>query len=113
MSDPKGLLIDNQSRCVHWNSQLDVVCFKLKCCQHYYACHSCHDALESHPVQKYNISQDPSSHVVLCGVCRNTMSFNQYRSKTASIRDQSLQCPFCCASFNPNCKLHYSIYFDI
>ncbi|SCU88745.1 LAME_0E01002g1_1 [Lachancea meyersii CBS 8951] len=111
MSVPKGLLVDNQSRCVHWNSKLDVVCFRFKCCDRYYACHSCHDFLEEHPIQRYKVANDSTTHVVLCGVCRNTMTFDQYRNGLTC--GSNLQCPFCSAPFNPNCKLHYNIYFDI
>ncbi|CEP62173.1 Hot13p LALA0_S04e09494g [Lachancea lanzarotensis] len=111
MPEPRGLLVDDQSRCVHWNSRVDVICFKFKCCQQYYACHSCHDALETHQIQRYKIAPGSSEHVVLCGVCRKTMTFEQYHHTLKC--DNNLQCPFCSASFNPNCNLHYSIYFDI
>ncbi|SCV02318.1 LANO_0F16710g1_1 [Lachancea nothofagi CBS 11611] len=111
MSLPRGLLIDNQTRCVHWNSELDIVCFKFKCCQKFYSCHSCHDSLETHTTKRYSLTKDQKEPVVLCGACRNIMTFDQYQSKLAC--GSHLQCPSCRAPFNPNCKLHYSIYFDI
>ncbi|SCU99443.1 LADA_0H19812g1_1 [Lachancea dasiensis] len=110
MCTPRGLLVDPQTRCVHWHSALDIVCFKFKCCKQYYACHSCHDHFESHPTQRYHLETDSQVPLVLCGACRTAMTFDQYQSELAC--KSSLQCPFCAAAFNPNCKLHYSLYFN-
>ncbi|CUS24882.1 LAQU0S21e00584g1_1 [Lachancea quebecensis] len=111
MDHPKGQLVDDQTRCIHWNSPLDVVCFKFECCEAFYACYSCHESQESHAIKRYNLTLEPAEKVVLCGVCKETMTFEEYRNgKTCG---DELGCPYCGAQFNPGCKLHYSIYFDM
>lgn len=101
----KGKLVDNESRCVHWHSTLDVIALRFKCCDQFYACYSCHDECETHEVEKYSVCTDSNASVplIICGVCKLQMTFPQY---------QALQCPRCSAHFNPGCKLHYHLYFD-
>ncbi|AET38894.1 Hot13p Ecym_3408 [Eremothecium cymbalariae DBVPG len=118
----KGRLIDAESRCVHWNSRLDIIALKLKCCESFYACYSCHQELthKDHATHKYNINKSPMEHVILCGVCKNTMTFQKYTSRSfgeadqegISTQNQPFCCPFCNSPFNPGCKLHYDLYFD-
>jgi uncharacterized CHY-type Zn-finger protein len=43
---------------------------------------------------------------VLCGNCGNEMTINTYLSSNN-------RCPSCQAAFNPNCSLHYHLYFEI
>lgn len=104
MPDVHGELIDNESRCVHWHSPLDVIALKFKCCQRFYACYSCHDKLAGHPPQRYNLRHDSNEKLVLCGVCRTQLTFEQY---------VELRCPRCAAHFNPGCKIHYDLYFEM
>lgn len=103
-----GKLVDNQSRCEHWKSPLDVISLKLKCCPgKYYACFDCHSELNdsNHTVVRYDILMDSEVNVVICGVCNHEMTFGQYNN-------ENLCCPNCSAKFNPLCKLHYNYYFD-
>ncbi|CCE65949.1 hypothetical protein TPHA_0N01680 [Tetrapisispora phaffii CBS 4417] len=111
MTDPyiKGLMVDDQSRCIHWNSELDVIAFKFKCCDSYYCCHSCHEETADHPIQRYDIDAESNTKVVICGVCKNEMTFQLYRDSDA--KHKGLSCPNCNAAFNPKCSLHYDIYF--
>jgi uncharacterized CHY-type Zn-finger protein len=99
-----GVNLDEQTRCAHWRSPLDVVAIKFVCCGKYYACHECHRELESHesvvwPRQRFG---EPA---VLCGVCRTELSVDTYLSST-------FECPFCAAGFNPGCADHYHLYFE-
>ncbi|SCW00834.1 LAFE_0C13036g1_1 [Lachancea fermentati] len=107
----RGDLVDEESRCVHWHSPLDVIAIKFKCCKTYYACYTCHQSLESHKVEKYSLKEDNNEHLVICGVCKTTMTFDTYRSNSGD--ERSLSCYACHAEFNPGCKLHYSEYFDM
>src|SRR6202012_5491024 len=49
--DVRGIDLDSQTRCVHYNSQFDIIAIKMKCCDVYYACKDCHDALASHVLE--------------------------------------------------------------
>ena len=40
-----GLLVDNESRCQHYHTELDIVALKCFDCLKYYACYQCHDRL--------------------------------------------------------------------
>ncbi|CDO96523.1 unnamed protein product [Kluyveromyces dobzhanskii CBS 2104] len=97
-----GRLVDDQSRCEHWHGPLDVIALRFKCCNKYYACHQCHQELESHTPIRYSITEK-SVPLIACGVCRLEMSFADY--------SRTLQCPKCSSQFNPGCKLHYDMYF--
>lgn len=101
----KGKLIDNQTRCVHWNSELDIIALKFKCCNTFYPCISCHSETTDHEIQRYNVNSNEK--VVLCGNCNSLLTFYEY----ISIQNP-LQCPKCSALFNPGCKNHYDLYFS-
>ena len=98
-----GLLVDDQSRCQHYHSTLDIVALKCFECLKYYACYQCHDCLEKHSFRAYpcQLKQDK---VLICGVCRHEMTIEEYQDVEA--------CPNCHRAFNPACSKHYDIYFD-
>lgn len=100
----RGHLVDAQSRCIHWNSPLDIIGLKFKCCHQFYACYSCHQELNGHTCQKYDLLEEPHEKVVMCGVCHHRLSFQEY--------SEDLSCPSCNSAFNPGCKLHYHLYFE-
>jgi uncharacterized CHY-type Zn-finger protein len=99
----KGKLVDGQTRCVHYHSERDVVAIKFRCCNEWYACYYCHEELAGHPAEVW-----PADHydeqAVRCGVCRLTMTINQYMAC-------GNRCPGCSAPFNPKCANHYPLYF--
>lgn len=99
----KGLLVDDQSRCEHWKSPLDIVALRFRCCDEFYACYSCHQECTNHGVKRYSLKDAKSTTLVICGVCRLQMTFEQYHQ---------LNCPRCHSPFNPGCKLHYHLYFE-
>ena len=102
-SQINGLLVDDQSRCQHYHSTLDIVALKCFECQKYYACYQCHDSLEEHSFRAYpcQLKQDK---VLICGVCRHEMTIEEYQEAVA--------CPNCHSVFNPACSKHYDIYFE-
>lgn len=100
-----GLVLDDQSRCVHYGTPLDVVAIKFKCCQRYYACHRCHEEQESHTALVWDMSEFHYT-AVLCGVCHHGLTIRQYL-------DCGFTCPSCGADFNPGCAHHYNLYFAI
>ncbi|QHS74511.1 Hot13p [Saccharomyces paradoxus] len=101
-----GKTVDDQSRCVHWHLPKDVIAIKFKCCDRYYACFECHQELNSHPIERYDLRDDANKYLIICGVCRHEMTFAEYHDNNSN-----LICPSCASPFNPGCKLHYHLYF--
>src|SRR3954468_4604941 len=97
-----GPVTDQQSRCVHYNSPLDIISIKFRCCGKYYPCHSCHNETEDHPAQQWE-KEARDQKAILCGVCANELSISEYFLC-------GNQCPHAQASFNPGCSKHYSLY---
>ncbi|MGC1878297.1 MAG: CHY zinc finger protein [Rhabdochlamydiaceae bacterium] len=88
---------------MHYHSPLDIIAIKFKCCGHYFACRSCHDALADHPAELFN-SSEFQEQAILCGSCGAELPIATYLTCDA-------QCPHCEALFNPGCKEHWDLYF--
>ena len=101
----KGKLIDEHTRCVHYQSSLDVIAIKFKCCNQYYPCYDCH-AEEADHRQDVWAKNEFDVKAILCGICYNEMTINEYLTCNN-------KCPFCQAAFNPNCSRHYHLYFEL
>jgi len=99
-----GPVVDDQTRCVHYRSELDVVAIRFACCGDYYPCHLCHEEAASHPAGRWPVGAR-SEKAVLCGVCGVELTIADYLGTTA--------CPRCAAAFNPGCALHAHLYFDL
>jgi uncharacterized CHY-type Zn-finger protein len=114
-----GVAVDPETRCAHWNSDLDVVALRFGCCETFSPCHACHVETADHDPEPWPRARfdDPA---VLCGVCGTTLSARAYldgdsegRSPSgsrASPDDDS--CPACGAGFNPGCRRHRDRYFE-
>lgn len=101
----KGNLVDDHNRCTHYHSSLDVIAIKFKCCGEYYSCFYCHEETATHSAEKWTKSE-LNTKSILCGMCRGEMSFIEYKSS-------GHQCLFCNAAFNPKCKNHDHLYFEV
>jgi len=101
----RGKTIDNHTRCVHYHSPLDIIAIKFKCCGQYYPCHQCHEEEAGHAAKVWK-KEEWNNKAILCGICKNEMSVHQY------INSGDL-CPYCNTSFNPGCRLHYHLYFEV
>jgi uncharacterized CHY-type Zn-finger protein len=99
----KGQVIDNQTRCSHWHSNLDIIALKFKCCDTYYPCYSCHEEKAGHKATTWEVGERDEK-AVLCGGCGRELTIREYLASNNI-------CPSCQASFNPNCKKHYHLYF--
>lgn len=97
-----GLLVDDESRCIHYHSEKDVIALQCYACKHYYACYQCHNALEDHVFSPYPLALT-QDRPILCGVCKRLLTYATYKDVTA--------CPSCQSPFNPGCKQHHSYYF--
>lgn len=100
----KGRTVDEQTRCVHYHSVLDIIAVKFKCCNEYYPCYECHTAEAKHQPEVWNKTEFDTK-AVLCGVCKNEMSISEYQTC-------NYECPFCKALFNPKCSNHNHLYFE-
>ncbi|MEB5782887.1 CHY zinc finger protein [Staphylococcus pseudoxylosus] len=99
-----GSTVDNESRCTHYQTSLDIIAIKFKCCNKYYPCYKCHNEHESHSIQRWD-SDEFNEKAILCGVCHHEMTINDYMMIEA--------CPECDAHFNNRCKYHYHLYFSV
>lgn len=97
-----GHPVDDQTRCVHYHSTLDVVAIKFACCNTFYPCIHCHAETSGHVAAVWPAAAW-DEHAVLCGVCRSTMPISAYLDTTS--------CPRCGAGFNPGCTAHHHLYF--
>jgi uncharacterized CHY-type Zn-finger protein len=101
----KGKLIDSETRCEHWHSELDIIAIQFACCKDFYACFDCHEALAGHPPKPWPLATFDQVEAILCGHCKNTMSIQSYQAADS-------RCPNCDAAFNPRCSLHWHLYFE-
>ena len=99
-----GKLLDDETRCEHYHSPLDIIAIKFKCCDKYYPCYQCHEATADHPAQTWS-KDEWDIKAILCGVCKNELTINEYMRS-------GNYCPNCKAAFNPNCSKQYHLYFQ-
>lgn len=100
-----GNVVDSETRCTHYHSELDIVAIKFYCCDTYFPCHSCHEeaGCGGHnvwPKKKFD------EKAILCGCCRHELTINEYMTC-------HYKCPSCKAAFNPGCGLHKGLYFEV
>lgn len=100
-----GKLLDDQTRCVHYHSLLDVIAIRFKCCGSYFPCFECHEETADHPARPW-LRSEWNTPAILCGVCRHELTIEEYMSANH-------QCPNCKAAFNPGCARHYHLYFSV
>jgi uncharacterized CHY-type Zn-finger protein len=99
----RGIEVDAKSRCAHYNSPLDIVAIKMKCCGGYFACKECHAALADHVLEPWP-REEWQRHAILCGACGSELTIAEYI-------ESSSECPDCGAPFNPACREHRAYYF--
>src|SRR5215470_430057 len=99
-----GLLVDEQTRCEHYNGPLDVIAIKFKCCGKWYPCFECHAERADHVATVWPL-EEFRERAVLCGVCGRQLTVEEYL-------DCGNLCPTCNAPFNPGCARHRHLYFE-
>ena len=99
-----GPVVDEQTRCIHYSTPLDVVAIRFRCCGEYYPCHLCHADAADHPAEQWPASQWDTP-AILCGVCSTELTVTEYLAVDS--------CPACAAPFNPGCALHAHLYFEV
>jgi uncharacterized CHY-type Zn-finger protein len=97
--------IDEQGRCKHYHSAVDIVAIKHKCCGEWYACIHCHQEAANHAPAVWS-RHEFEEKAIRCGNCKTELSITGYLNAPS-------HCPSCNAAFNPGCSNHYHFYFDI
>ncbi|WP_256545953.1 CHY zinc finger protein [Halobellus inordinatus] len=100
----RGVAVDAETRCAHWDSAVDVVALRFGCCETFSPCYTCHAETADHDPEPWPRGRfdEPA---VLCGVCGATLSARTYL-------DGDDACPRCGAAFNPGCRRHHDQYFE-
>lgn len=100
--DVRGVDVDEETRCEHYHDSVDVIAIRFPCCDTYYPCFECHEAVADHAPERID---SPDAPAVLCGVCGEELTAAEYLAGDD-------ECPDCGAAFNPGCRTHYHLYFD-
>ena len=100
----KGAVLDDETRCSHYHSEIDRIAIKFYCCNAYFPCYECHEESgcgtpEVWPQKKF------AQKAILCGACGYELSIAEYLNCNSV-------CPKCTASYNPGCRLHRHLYFE-
>ncbi len=99
-----GKDVDSQTRCAHYNSDIDIIAIKFKCCGQWFPCFECHAEHTVHTPEVWAVNEYYTP-AVLCGGCGHQLSVKEY-----------LQCDSVCTkcrrAFNPGCARHYHLYFE-
>ena len=70
-----GKVIDDNTRCEHYHSALDIIAIKFKCCDKYYPCYQCHEQTADHAAQTWN-KNEWDTKAILCGICKSFFVFS-------------------------------------
>jgi len=124
-----GLSLTPLTQCTHYSTPLDIIAIRHFCCNKFYACIRCHNALESsnyptnthtntnkttpppptapapHPATVWPLSRR-NEKAVLCGACKRLLTIGEYLG-CGSV------CTGCGAGFNPGCRGHWGGYFEM
>jgi uncharacterized CHY-type Zn-finger protein len=100
-----GTNVDAETRCAHYHSPLDIIAIKFKCCGDWFPCFECHRENTVHPPEVWRIGERDVP-AVLCGACGHQLTVNGYFNCDSA-------CPECRSAFNPGCKGHYHLYFEV
>jgi uncharacterized CHY-type Zn-finger protein len=100
-----GAVVDEETRCVHYRSERDIIAIRFACCGRYYPCIKCHQEAETHLVRTWK-PEEWDQKAVFCGSCKQELSIRDYLSAAGA-------CPSCGRSFNPGCQKHWHLYFEI
>lgn len=100
----RGVDVGAETRCAHYGGERDVIAIRFACCDDYYPCFRCHEAVADHESEPLpaDAGDEPG---VLCGACDAVLTVRAYL-------DADDACPECGAGFNPGCADHYHLYFD-
>jgi uncharacterized CHY-type Zn-finger protein len=105
-----GVSLTHLTQCAHYASPLDIIAIKMKCCNAFYACISCHTELAGHAVVVWG-REERGEEAVYCGGCRSVLSIEEYMEGEEDAGGSG--CGRCGARWNPGCKSHWGCYFEV
>lgn len=100
-----GVDVDSETRCAHYARDRDVLAIKFSCCGDYYPCLACHDECTDHECAAWPRTEFDTV-AILCGRCGTALTIDSYL-------DCGATCPSCGGAFNPECRTHWPVYFDV
>lgn len=100
----RGVEVDDETRCAHWHSDLDIIAIKFECCGEWFPCFECHASEADHEPLLWP-EDERDAEAILCGACGYQLSIQEYF-------DCDSICPKCESKFNPGCVKHYHLYFS-
>lgn len=92
--------------CIHWHSERDIVALKCPCHQEFHPCLSCHEDKHGTLPERWPEESWNAEKAILCRACDTAMTIADYMT-SGSV------CPHCKAEFNPGCKNHWHLYFEM
>jgi len=101
----RGVAVDSETRCAHYDTDRDVVALRFACCEAYYPCFRCHEAVADHDAERLSVERPEQA--VLCGECGAGLTPREF------VTGDDHACPDCGAAFNPGCANHYDRYFAL
>jgi uncharacterized CHY-type Zn-finger protein len=99
-----GAVVDAETRCAHYHSELDIIAIKFKCCDQWFPCYECHAESAGHAPSVWAKNEFDTA-AILCGGCGAQLTVREYL-------DCESTCPRCRRRFNPGCARHYYLYFE-
>ena len=72
-----GKPVDQQTRCQHWHSDLDIIAIKIHCCAKNYPCFSCHEETADHSPSVSHTDVNNNT-IFPCGFVSKLMSTAYY-----------------------------------
>jgi uncharacterized CHY-type Zn-finger protein len=99
-----GAGVDAETRCAHYNSEIDIIAIKFNCCQKWFPCYECHAEQSDHAALVWKRTEFDTP-AILCGACGHQLTVNEYLNCNSV-------CPRCRSQFNPGCANHYYLYFE-
>ena len=100
----RGVAVDPETRCEHYDDDHDRIAIRFPCCDAYYPCFKCHREVADHDAERIPEAEFEEAGV-LCGGCGATLSVRAYL-------DCGNECPECGTAFNPGCRRHCGRYFE-
>lgn len=108
-----GIDLTPLTQCTHYHSPLDIIAIQHYCCRKFYACIKCHDECEnpssissSHGPSRIWPKEMRGEKAVLCGKCKRRLGIDEYMGSGS-------RCTGCGEGFNPGCKAHWGLYFEV
>src|SRR5476649_391070 len=100
-----GVNLDARTRCAHYQTDLDIIAIKFKCCGRWFPCFECHAATADHTAEVWTVAER-DVRAILCGDCGHQLTISEYFESRST-------CLSCKAKFNPGCEGHYHLYFEM